>query len=180
MRDNRIAALVVVAVVCAVVSSRTFTAQTTQDKYTLKIPEGLAFAEFKGYETWQVVSLSHTDELLNVIVANPAMIDAYKAGHPGNGKPWPDGAKAAKIQYVPKKSAEAPFNVAVPDVLKDVAFMAKDSKRFAASGGWGYGVFNYDRASDSFTPDGKGSGCGFGCHTAVKSKDYVFTEFGTR
>jgi len=39
--------------------------------------EGLAFSEFKGYETWQVVSLSHSDETLNVIVANPAMIDAY-------------------------------------------------------------------------------------------------------
>jgi len=180
MRDKRIAALVVFAAVFAVVSSRTFTAQTKQDKYTLKIPEGLAFAEFKGYETWQVVSLSHSEETLNVIVANPVMIDAYKAGIPGNGKPWPDGAKAAKIQYIPKKSKDAPFGVSVPDVLKDVAFMAKDAKRFSASGGWGYGVFNYNRASDAFTPEGTGAGCGFACHTAVKSKDYVFTEFGTR
>jgi hypothetical protein len=156
------------------------TALTAQDKYALQAPGGLAFSEFKGYETWQVVGLSHSDETLNVIVANPVMIDAYKAGFPGNGKPWPDGAKAVKIQYIPKKSTEAPFNVAVPDVLKDVAFMAKDSRRFADSGGWGYGMFNYNAKSDTFTPDGKGYKCGAACHAAVKSKDYVFTAFGKR
>jgi hypothetical protein len=108
------------------------------------------------------------------------MIAAYEAGIPGNGKPWPDGAKTAKIQYIPKKNVEAPFNVAVPDVLKDVAFMAKGSKRFAGSGGWGYGMFNYDRATDKFTPDGKGAGCGAACHARVKAKDYVFTAYGKR
>jgi hypothetical protein len=78
------------------------------------------------------------------------------------------------------KSTEAPFNVAIPDKLKDVAFMLKDSKRFSTSGGWGYGQFNYDTASDKFTPDGKGASCGFACHTRVKAKDYVFTAFGKR
>jgi hypothetical protein len=155
-------------------------AVVAQDKYTLKIPEGLAFSEFKGYETWQVVSLSHSEDTLNVIVANPEMIAAYAAGIPGNGKPFPDGAKAAKIQYIPKKSTEAPFNVSIPDRLKDVAFMLKDSKRFMASGGWGYGMFNYDAKTSTFTPDGKGAGCGFGCHTVVKSKDYVFTALEKR
>jgi Cytochrome P460 len=73
-------------------------------------------------------------------MANPEMVQAYQAGIPGNGKPFPDGAKAAKIQYVPKKSSEAPFNVAIPDSLKDVAFMAKDSKRFPDSRRcWSYG-----------------------------------------
>ena len=48
------------------------------------------------------------NELLNVIVANPVMINAYRAGIPGNGKPFPDGSKSAKIQWRPKKSAEAP------------------------------------------------------------------------
>jgi hypothetical protein len=151
-----------------------------QDKYALQIPDGLAFAEFEGYESWPVVSLSHSPDTLNVIVANSVMIDAYAAGHPGNGKPWPDGAKAAKIQYIPKKNADAPFDVSVPDVLKDVAFMAKDSKRFASSGGWGYGMFNYDRASDSFTPDGMGFSCGAKCHSIVKDRDFVFTEWGKR
>lgn len=82
-----------------------------------------------------------------------------------------------KIQYVPKKSTEAPFKVAVPDKLKDVAVMVKDSKRFADSGGWGYGLFYYDSATDGFTPDGTGAKCGAACHTIVKAKDYVFTRY---
>ncbi len=118
--------------------------------------------------------------MLNVIVANPVMIDAYAAGIPGNGKPFPDGAKTAKIQYIPKKSAEAPSNTAIPDRLRNVAFMMKDSKRFANSRGWGYGVFNYDSASDRFTPEGTGAACGVGCHTIVKTKDYVFTAYQKR
>lgn len=162
-------------------------AAQSSDKYALKIPDGLAFSEFKGYETWQVVSVSHpvggegmSGETLNVIVANPAMIKAYEAGIPGNGKPFPDGAKAAKIQFVPKKSTEAPFNVAIPDKLKDVAFMAKDSKRFADSGGWGYGLFDFDTATNTFKPNGTGAKCGAACHTAAKAKDYVFTRFEKR
>ena len=177
MKSKRIPVVVATAVVAALLGGR---AVTAQDKYTLEVPDGLAFSEFKGYETWQVVALSHSDETLNVIVANPVMIDAYQAGFPGNGKPWPDGAKAAKIQYIPKKSADAPFDVAVPDVLKDVAFMAKDGKRFADSGGWGYALFNYEPASKKFTPDGTGAKCGAACHTAAKAKDYVFTEYGER
>ena len=53
-------------------------------KYSLKSPSGIAFADFKGYEDWAVVSSARTDEVLKVIVANPTMIDAYKAGVPGN------------------------------------------------------------------------------------------------
>ena len=67
-----------------------------QDKYTLKVPNGLAFSEFRGYEDWQVVSVSYNGDLLAAILANPVMIDAYRAGAPGNGKPFPDGAKVAK------------------------------------------------------------------------------------
>ena len=51
-------------------------ALTAQDRYTLRVPDGLAFSEFRGYENWQVVSIAQTDEVLKVIVANPAMIDA--------------------------------------------------------------------------------------------------------
>jgi len=120
------------------------------------------------------------DATLNVIVANPAMIEAYAAGVPGNGKPFPDGAKTAKIQYVPKKSTEAPFDVWIPGPLKDVAFMLKDSKRFVTTGGWGYAMFDYDPASGAFTPNGTGAACGAGCHTIVKAKDFVFTEYGKR
>ena len=129
-------AVVTIVGVLTVLAGWAVTAQDKQDKYTLKVPDGLAFSEFKGYETWQVVALSHSDETLNVIVANPVMVDAYAAGIPGNGKPFPDGAKVVKIQYIPKKSTEAPFNVAVPDRLKDVAFMLKDAKRLRLYGLW--------------------------------------------
>jgi hypothetical protein len=182
MKTRHIPAVVTMAGVLAILSGRALPAP---DKYTVKVPDGLALSEVKGYETWEVVSASHAgggegmsgSETLNVIVANPAMIKAYAAGIPGNGKPFPDGAQAVKIQFVPKKSAEAPFNVAIPDRLKDVAVMVKDTKRFSASGGWGYGLFNYDSATEAFTPSGTGAKCGAACHTVVKAKDYVFTRY---
>ena len=108
------------------------------------------------------------------------MIAAYQAGVPGNGKPFPDGAKMAKIHWNAKKSAEVPAPTAVPDSLHDVDVMVRDSKRFANSGNWGYGQFNYNSASHSFTPQGDGAACGFSCHTIVKSKDYVFTAYPKR
>ena len=108
------------------------------------------------------------------------MIAAYQAGVPGNGKPFPDGAKMAKIHWNAKTSAEAPAPTAVPDSLHDVDVMVRDRKRFADSGNWGYGQFNYDSASDSFTPQGNGAACGFSCHTIVKAKDYVFTAYPKR
>jgi hypothetical protein len=72
-----------------------------QDKYTLKAPNGLAFSEFRGYEKWQIVSISQDGELVAAILANPVMIQAYMAGIPGNGKPFPDGARLAKIHRSP-------------------------------------------------------------------------------
>jgi Cytochrome P460 len=116
------------------------------------------------------------------------MIDAYKAGIPGNGKPFPDGAKMAKVHWTAKVDVGEPGSPTVPGPQHDVDLMVKDSKRFADSGGWGYGVFEYDAASDTFRlgnltdkpPQGNDAKCGFACHTAVKSKDYVFTDYGHR
>src|ERR1700709_62680 len=119
------------------------TAICAQDKYALKSPDGIAFSDFKGYEDWAVVSSARTDEVLKVIVANPAMIAAYKAGAPGNGQPFPDGSMIAKLQWKPKKSTEAPFAVDVPDVFSQAFVMEKDSARFPKSGGWGYALFQY-------------------------------------
>lgn len=150
------------------------------DKYTLQVPGGLAFSEFKGYEDWQTVSVSITDEAFAVILANPIMIEAYRAGVPGNGKPFPDGSKMAKIHWKPEKSADAPSPTTVPGDLKDVDFMVRDSKRFADSGNWGYAQFNYDTATGAFAPFGDGAGCGFACHTIVQAKDYVFTAYPKR
>src|SRR2546423_13269050 len=125
----------------------------TQDKYSLKSPSGIAFSDFKGYEDWSVVSSARTEQVLKVIVANPTMIAAYKAGIPGNGKPFPEGSKIAKLQWKPKKSTEAPFAVDVPDVFTQAFVIEKDSKRFPQSGGWGYALFNYDAASDQVAGD---------------------------
>src|SRR5690349_20989496 len=136
-----------VAVLLAIVAG---VALAAQDKYSVKDPKGLAFADFRGYEGWQVVSVSQTPELLKVMVANPTMIDAYRAGIPGNGKPFPDGSKIAKIEYKFKKSAEAPFDVNVPSGLQDVFFIEKDSKRFPTTSGWGYVAFDYNAATDAF------------------------------
>jgi hypothetical protein len=181
MKFKNIQAIVIIAVLLAVVGSMAISAQdTAQDKYTVQAPNGLAFSDFRGYEDWTVVAVSQPKDLLVVILANPVMIDAYRAGVPGNGKPFPDGSKLAKIHWKVKKSAEAPAPTMVPDTLHDVNFMERDSKRFADSRGWGYAKFDYDPASDRFTPHGTGTNCGFACHMIVKAKDYVFTAYGKR
>src|SRR5580765_2854756 len=156
-------------------------AVAAQDKYSLKSPSGIAFSDFKGYEDWAVVSSARTDEVLKVIVANPTMIKAYKAGVPGNGRPFPDGSKIVKLQWKPKKSTEATFAVDVPDVFTQAFVIEKNSKKFPNSGGWGYALFNYDAASDKFTADPTGvSNCGHTCHVAVKEKDHIFHEYQKR
>src|SRR5580692_11019501 len=161
---------------------------STQDKYALKIPNGLAFSEFKGYESWPVISISHNGNTLAAILGNPVMINAYKAGIPGNGRPFPDGAKMVKVHWIGKVNDAEPGAPTIPGTQHDVDLMVKDSKRFADSGGWGYGAFEYDAASDAFRPanlkdkppQGNDAKCGFACHTAVKTSDYVFTGYGHR
>ncbi len=165
----------------AVLTVLVATAVYAQDKYSLKSPSGIAFSDFRGYEDWAVVSSARTDEVLKVIVANETMIKAYKAGTPGDGQPFPEGAMIVKLQWKPKKSTEAPFVVDVPDVFTQAFVMEKDSKRFPKSGGWGYAVFNYDAATDKFTADPKSlSDCGNVCHKAVKAKDYIFHPYEKR
>jgi len=174
--------------VLAVLGGRTISAQDTgQAKYTVRVPNGLAFSEFRGYEGWQTISISHNEKMMAVILGNPVMIKAYQSGIPGNGKPFPDGAKMAKIHWNPKTLETLP-TATVPASLHDVDFMVKDSKRFADSGGWGWAAFEYDAASDTFKPatlaaqppQGNDAKCGFACHTIVKTRDYVFTDYGKR
>jgi hypothetical protein len=137
------------------------------DKYTVKVPGGLAFSEFKGYESWQVIAVSHNGDLLAAILGNPKM---------------------AKVHWNAKKATAEPGQPTVPGTQHDVDFMLKDSKRFADSGGWGYGEFEYDAASDTFKagtvndmpPQANDAKCGYACHTVVQKRDYVFTEYGAR
>src|SRR5436305_11495709 len=95
-------------------------AVAAQDRFTLQVPNGLSFSEFKGYENWQDVAVSQTENGLKVIAANNAMIDAYREGVPGNGKPFPEGSKIVKIEWSSKKNPESPYFVMVPDTLKSV------------------------------------------------------------
>ena len=152
-----------------------------QDKYSAKLPDGLAFSDWRGYEDWQLISTSKTDDRMKVILGNPTIIAAFKSGIPGNGKPFPEGSRIAKVQWKPKKSTEALFSVDVPATLADLFFMEKDSKKFPETGGWGYAQFDYDPASASFTADKAGTpNCGQVCHVAVKAKDYVFHPYQKR
>jgi len=170
-----------VAVLAALAAVALFAQGQDKDKYSLKSPSGIAFSDFRGYEDWADVSSARTDEILKVIVGNPKMINAFKAGVPGNGQSFPDGSMIVKLQWKHKKSTEAPFVVEVPDVFSQVFVMEKDSKRFSKSGGWGYAVFNYEAASDKFTADPKSlSDCGYACHTPVKAKDYIFHPYQKR
>ena len=163
-------------------------ALAAQDRYALKVPGGLAFSEFRGYADWQTIAVSQNGALIDTILGNPTMIAAYKSGVPGNGKPFPDGSKMAKIHWKAVKNTAQPGGPTVPGALDDVDFMVKDSKRFANSGGWGWGVFEYDAATGAFRPGGLSdkppqahdAKCGFACHTVVKSKDYVFTAYPKR
>ena len=172
--------ILVVAIVTAALALLGIAAVSAQDKYSLKSPSGIAFSDFRGYEDWAVVSSARTDEVLKVIVANPAMIKAYKAGIPGNGKPFPEGSKNAKLQWKPKKSTEAPFVVDVPNVFTQAFVIEKDSQRFPQTGGWGYALFNYDAAAGNFTADAATADCGHSCHVAVKSKDYILHPYQQR
>jgi hypothetical protein len=176
-RNSKLAVLTAAAILTALGTA----VVGAQEKYALKSPSGIAFSDFKGYEDWSAVSSARTDEVLKVIVANPLMIKAYKAGVPGDGQHFPEGSRIVKLQWKPKKSTEAPFAVDVPDVFTQAFVMEKDSKRFPKTGGWGYALFNYDAASDKFTADaGSPSDCGHACHQAVKAKDYIFHPYQKR
>jgi Cytochrome P460 len=175
-RKSKLTMLVAAAALAGLAGAAAY----AQDKYSLKTPSGIAFSDFKGYEDWSVVSSARTDEVLKVIVANPIMIAAYKAGVPGNGKPFPEGSKIAKLQWSFKKSTEAPFAVDVPDAPTQAFLMELDSKRFPLTGGWGYALFNHVTASDKFTADPSPADCGHTCHVAVKAKDYIFHPYQQR
>ena len=99
--------------------------------------------------------------------------------------------KIAKIHYKPAKSTDAPDpTTEVPGTMYNVDFIEKDSKRFLNpdAGGWGYAAFDYDAASDTFTPateadtppQAHDTNCGVACHTLAAAKDHIFTEYPKR
>jgi len=191
MKYKRMAMIAAIAGVLAAMGGWAIAAQ---DKYALKVPDGLAFSEFRGYEDWQSVGPSQTDaqNVMRLILANPVMIGAYKEGVPGNGKVFPEGSKIAKVEWRPKKIFDPPFSASTPDTVPGdlvvVEFIQKDSKRFSDTHGWGYAMFDYDAASGTFAPattaskppQGHDAKCGAACHTLAASKDYIFTGYAKR
>jgi len=158
-------------------------ALAAQDRYTLKIPDGLSFSDFRGYEDWQDVAVSQTEAEIKAIVANPIMMKAFRSGLPAVGKLFPDGSKVAKIEWSFKKNTVSPYSVNVPDTLKTLAFIEKDTKRFPNTHGWAYAAWDYDAATDTFKPASlgpSGAECGFACHTRVAAQDYIFTAYPKR
>src|SRR5436305_14594392 len=124
MNKKQIAALAAAALGLALFGRM---ALAQQDKFALKVPGGLAFAEFRGNEGWQVVATSNSPslKLVAVILANPEMIEAYLSGIPGNGKPFQDGAMLAKIHWTQKMNQSLP-DTTVPGPLHGVRFMVQD------------------------------------------------------
>jgi hypothetical protein len=154
------------------------------DQYSLKEPNGISFSEIRGFESWPTVAPSYrTDQKeVRTIVANDTMIRAYKSGIPGNGKPFPDGSIIVKIGWSERPNPKFPPAME-PDVLKRVEFIIKDSARFPNTSGWGYARFVYDARTSTFTPYGKDASFGmecYGCHTLVREKDFIFTNYALR
>ena len=168
--------ILIIAVMLAVFGGMAIAAQ---DRYTLKLGK-LSFADFRGYENWENVAVSQTETMLKVIVANDVMMKAYRQGLPANGKFFPEGSKVVKIEWSFKKNPASPYFVQVPDTLKAVATIEKDSKRFPDTHGWAWGNFSYDAASATFTPEGTDAKCGLACHSAVAAQDYMFTAYPKR
>jgi hypothetical protein len=177
MTSKSVAMAVIIAASLALFGGVTL---AQEDRYSLKVPDGLAFAEFRGYDTWEDVAVSETKTSVKAILGNPAMIKAYKEGIPDNGRLFPDGVKIAKIEWIKKQNPVSPYFVEIPETLKSLSFIEKDSKRFPNTHGWAYAQFVYDAQSKTFKPTGTGSECGFACHTTVASRDYIFTAYPPR
>ena len=176
MRNKQVPSFAIVGVALTVSIGLSLWAQ--QDRYTLKVPDGLSFAEFKGYDTWQDIAVSETEGSVKAILGNTTMISAFKEGIPDNGKPFPEGSKAVKIEWIKKKNPVSPYFVEVPDTLKSLSFIEKDSTRFPNTHGWAFAQFEYDPGPKTLKPSVTGSECGYACHSAhVASRDYIFTAY---
>jgi len=182
-RHSRAVFVVLARVLGAAIGSRVAAQAQAQDRFTLKSPNGITFAEFRGYDTWQAVAPSATDTGIKIIAANPVMINAYKNGS-GSGKPFPDGSMIAKIEWAKTPNPESPYDVSIPGTLKSVSFIEKNAQRFKDTDGWGYAQFRYDAASKTFTPIGADAGFAKAgchvCHTGVQAADFIFTRYAPR
>lgn len=131
-------------------------------------PNGITIP--KGYRNWQVVAPSQRDDKdeIRVILGNDIAMKAFRAKQ----LPFPDGAILAKLAWKRAKSAEFD-NTFVPGEPQRIEFMVKNAKRYAASGGWGFGRFVNGKPADEAQ-----HGTCWPCHQAnVKGNDFVFTRY---
>lgn len=155
-----------------------------EGKYAVKALNGLSFQDIRGYETWQVIAPSYRPDKKEVryILGNAVIVEAYKKGAGMGGMAFPDGSMLVKVAYSETKNPAFP-DALEPAVLQRIEFMVKDSKRFAATGGWGYARFVYHAATDTYTPYGGDASFAnecYQCHTLVKDRDFVFTKYPVR
>jgi hypothetical protein len=125
----------------------------------------------QGYRHWQLIAPSQLGEPfdeLRAILGNDVAIKAYG----GRTLPFPDGTILAKLAWKRVPAADFPAATA-PGPATTVQFMVKDSKKYAATGGWGFGKFIDGKPVD----EAEHRAC-FACHEAhVKAHDFVFTRF---
>jgi hypothetical protein len=164
--------LVAVAVVAGVVATSVPASGHADEEaapiFGIKIPA--------GYRNWRLISVAHEGGNLNdlrAILGNDAAIAAYREGK----LPFPDGTIIARLawSYVPSEENNKVFGRSqsfVPGSATDVQFMVKDSKKYAATGGWGFAQFKNGKPD----PEAALKTC-FPCHEPVKARDFVFTHY---
>src|SRR5262245_24753574 len=154
-----------------VITSRHSTAEEAAPIFVTKIPS--------GYRDWKVVSVAHEAGTLNdirAVLGNDKAIKAYRAGK----LPFPEGAIIGRIDcsYVPSEENNKVFGndqsfVAGAPTETYLQFMEKNSKKYAATGGWGYSSFDQNGKP---TDESAMKAC-FPCHQAVTSRDFIFTKY---
>jgi hypothetical protein len=130
--------------------------------YGVRLPE--------GYRHWQLIAPAQEAEPLNelrAVLGNATAVEAYAT----QVLPFPDGTVLAKLAWKHTQSPDFE-SASVPGAATTVQIMVKDSKRYAATGGWGFGRFIDGRPAD----EAQHKTC-FGCHEArARGHDYVFTR----
>jgi len=129
-----------------------------------------------GYRDWKLISVAHEEGNLNdlrALLGNDVAIQAYRDGT----LPFPDGAIIARLawNYVPSEENNKVFGRSqsfVAGAATNVQFMVKDSRKYAATGGWGFAQFKDGKPADAALL----KTC-FPCHEPVKARDFVFTQY---
>jgi hypothetical protein len=129
-----------------------------------------------GYRDWKLTSVAHEEGNLNdlrALLGNDVAIKAYREGE----LPFPDGAIIARLawSYVPSEENNKVFGRSqsfVAGSATNIQFMVKDSRKYAATGGWGFAQFKDGKPADE-----KLLKTCFPCHEPVKARDFVFTQY---